>query len=284
MPMAVVRGVNINYQIHGTKGPWMALTPGGRRGLDAVEGLARKMAEKGYRVLINDRRNCGHSDVAVEGQDSEYVIWADDLYELLKQHKALPAIIGGSSSGCRTSILFALRHPEATRALLLWRVTGGEFAAKRLAENYYGQFIRAAKEGGMAAVCAMEHWKERIEARPQNRDRLMKMDAKRFIDQMEHWRTYFLEGADLPVIGASAQDLGAIKVPTIVMPGNDRTHGIATGKLAHSLIPGSELYMLFDKDMDLDLGPMEDWWVREDEMSTAFDDFLKRRVQAPVGE
>ena len=78
----------------------------------------------------------------------------------------LPAFVGGSSSGCRTALLFALRHPDAVRALLLWRVTGGRFACERLAQEYYGQFIEAAKQGGMAAVCEMEHWKERIAARP----------------------------------------------------------------------------------------------------------------------
>ena len=49
--------------------------------------------------------------------------------------------------------MFGLRHPDATRALMLLRVTGGAFPAKRLPEMYYGQFIDIAKEGGMAAIC-----------------------------------------------------------------------------------------------------------------------------------
>ena len=39
------------------------------------------------------------------------------------------------------------------RGLLLWHVTGGAFAAQRLAQNYYTQFIEAAERGGMEAVC-----------------------------------------------------------------------------------------------------------------------------------
>ena len=70
----------------------------------------------------------------------------------MSQQGALPAFFGGGSSGARTSILFYLRHPQAVRGLLLLRVTGGEFAAGRLPENYYGQFIRAAEQGGMAAI------------------------------------------------------------------------------------------------------------------------------------
>ena len=91
---------------------------------------------------------------------SEYEVWADDLDALLKQFDMAPAIIGGSSSGARLALTFALRHPQSVRALTLWRVTGGGFAVKRLAERYYDQYIRLAGEGGMAAVCAEEHFAE----------------------------------------------------------------------------------------------------------------------------
>src|SRR5262249_13198524 len=109
----------------------------------------------------------------------------EDLYDLLSQLKALPTVVGGGSSGCRLSVLFALKYPHAVRALLLWRVTGRPFAAARLTGNYYGKYIQAAQEGGMAAVCELDHFKERIEARPANRAVLMAMDPKTFIAAME---------------------------------------------------------------------------------------------------
>src|SRR4029078_12418085 len=144
MPIANVRGANINYEVLGTSGPWVALSPGGRRALEYTKSLARHVADAGYRVLIHDRRNCGVSDIVIGGDKSEYEIWADDLYDLLWQLKALTATVCGGSSGCRLSVLFALKSPQAVRALLLWRVTGGAFAAARLTENYYGKYIQAA--------------------------------------------------------------------------------------------------------------------------------------------
>jgi pimeloyl-ACP methyl ester carboxylesterase len=276
MPVAKVRGVNINYKILGNRGPWVALSPGGRRDISGIELLAGKVAEQGYRVVIFDRRNCGASDVVIDGNDSEYEIWADDIYELLRQLGALPVVVGGSSSGCRTALLFALRHPDSARALLLWRVTGGRFACERLAEEYYGQFIKAAQVGGMAAVCQMEHWKERIGARPENRDALMKLTPERFISVMSHWREYFLKGADLPVIGATEQELRSIKVPACVVPGNDNTHGRQTGENLGRLIPNSEVHILFPKHYDEPLSPREEWDEKAGEMATLFSDFLKR--------
>jgi pimeloyl-ACP methyl ester carboxylesterase len=276
MPIVNVRGVHINYKILGNRGPWVALSPGGRRDISGIELLAGKVAERGYRVVIFDRRNCGASDVVIDGNESEYEIWADDIHDLLGQVGALPVIVGGSSSGCRTALLFALRHPESVRALLLWRVTGGRFACERLAEEYYGQFIKAAQAGGMAVVCEMEHWKERIEARPANRDALMKMTPARFIEVMSRWREYFLKSADLPVIGASAGELQSIKAPACIIPGNDNTHGRQTGENLGRLLPTSEVHVLFPKHYDEPLSPREEWDEKAGEMAALFSDFLKR--------
>ncbi len=278
MPIANVRGVNINYEVLGARGPWLALSPGGRRALDNVKSLAQRMADAGYRVLIHDRRNCGLSDIVIGGESSEYEIWADDLHVLLRELGALPAIVGGSSSGCRLSVLFALKFPQAVRALLLWRVTGGAFAAQRLTESYYGQYIRAAQEGGMAAVCALDHFKERIEARPSNRQALMAIDPQAFIAAMERWRAQFAKGAALPIIGASERDLNSLKVPTCIIPGNDKTHNHAVAETAHRMIAGSAIYDLYPGDLDVDLVPPEEWAQKEAEMAAVFADFLKRAL------
>jgi pimeloyl-ACP methyl ester carboxylesterase len=280
MPTANVRGVNINYEVLGSEGPWVALSPGGRRDISGIELQAGEVAKRGHRVVIFDRRNCGASDVVIDGNESEYEIWADDIHELLTQLGALPAFVCGSSSGCRTALLFARRHPDSVRGLLLWRVTGGRFACERLAQEYYGQFIEAAKKGGMAAVCEMEHWKERIQAKPSNRAALMNMTPERFIAVMSHWREYFLKGADLPVIGASEADLKSIKVPACIVPGNDNTHGRQTGENLGRLIAKSEVHVLFPKHYDEPLSPREEWDEKAGEMAALFAGFIKKSAAA----
>ena len=92
----------------------------------------RPRCGRGDRVLLHDRRNTGASDISFAGEEVEEAVWADDLFELLNRLDGLPAFIGGSSSGARTALNFCIRHPEAARALLLLRVTGGKYAAKRL--------------------------------------------------------------------------------------------------------------------------------------------------------
>ena len=276
MPQMTIRGAHINYEILGASGPWVALSPGGRRPLEGVKHLAERVAAAGYRVLIHDRRNCGASDVVLDGTESEYEIWAEDLHTMLKQLNALPAFVGGGSSGCRMSLLLALRHPEAVRGLLLWRVTGGEFAAKRLANQYYFQFIEAAKKGGMAAVCETEHFRERIAQRPANRQAIMRMDVARFTASFSQWADGFLQDAGKPVIGATIAQLQSIKAPTLIVPGNDKTHSRDVGENAHHIMKGSELYVLFPEHQNVDIVPPQDWEVKDDELAGVFVKFMKK--------
>jgi pimeloyl-ACP methyl ester carboxylesterase len=276
MPSIDIRSAHLRYEVVGERGPWVALMPGGRRPLDAVRGLAQEIAAAGYRILLHDRRNCGASDVIIEGAASESEIWADDLHELMQRLGASPAYVGGGSSGCRTSLIYARLHPQNVRALLLWRITGGAFAARRLAEQYYGQYIRAAQAGGMAAVCQTEHFRERIAARPANLERLMRMDTQHFIDVMSNWSRYFDRDAHLPVIGANATQLKSIAIPVCIVPGNDNTHPRTAGEAMHAFVPGSELHLLFTEHVDVDMVPPEEWAVKEADMAALFVEFMRR--------
>ena len=281
MPFAAVRGVTLHYEIVGAGGPWVALAPGGRRGIEGVQSLAQRLGDAGYRVLVHDRRNCGASDVSIDGAGSEYEIWADDLHALLAQFGATRAFVGGSSSGCRMAVIYSLRFPQAVQGLLLWRITGGGVAARRLARNYYGQFIEAAQRGGMAAVCETEHFSSRIGERPVNRALLMAMDPQRFIAVLESWNRYFVEGADLPIIGASEQQLRSINAPACVVPGNDNSHPRRVGENLVTLLPHAELHSLGLPDYDLDLSPREEWNEREAALAAIFTNFMTR-VQSPL--
>ncbi|HWI99010.1 MAG TPA: alpha/beta hydrolase [Burkholderiales bacterium] len=275
MPTLKIRDVNIHYRVLGTGGPWLALITGGRRGFNEFVPLAEKIAAHGVRVLLHDRRNTGASDILIDGKDGEEEIWTDDLYELLGRLEARPAVVGGASSGARTSILTYLRHPDAVRALFLMRLTGGEFAAGRLPEMYYGQFIKAAREGGMAAVCATEQYQERIAANPANRERLMCMDPKRYVEVMSSWLAIFTRGPVAPMYGVTDAQLASIRVPSIVIPGNDKTHSMPCGRAIQRLIPGSRLVELQLEDQDRPLVPFPEWAPHEETIARVCADFVK---------
>lgn len=276
MPVTHIRGIDIHYDILGERGPFVALQPGGRRAGLAVKPLAAKLAEAGYRVVIYDRRNCGASGIAVTGE-SENEEWAEDLHALLRKIDAAPAYIGGSSSGCRLALILALRHPEDVRGLLLWRVTGGQHAAAHLANQYYTAHIAAAKTGGMAAVCGLDHWQEVIGYNPASRDVLMAMNPADFVARMERWRDSFNAGAEHPVIGLSPTELRSLAMPACIAPGKDPVHPLPAGQACHRLMPNAEYHeIVTDERATLDEA-FADWDAREGLLAATFVDFLRRQ-------
>ena len=156
------------------------------------------------------------------------------------------------------------------------RVTGGAFAAGRLPENYYGAFIKEAQKGGMAAVCATEQYMERIAANPQTRDRLMAMDPKQYIAVMSNWMDQFIASTKTEVFGMTDADLAAIKVPTVVIPGNDQTHASVNGRIAAAKIPGAVLHQLPIKDQEIPLINYTEWAPQEDEIARTFLETMRR--------
>ena len=167
MATALINGCNIWYEMAGS-GQAIVFTPGGRSPGSMMSTIADEISSD-YLTVIHDRRNCGASDVIIGGEGSDQEIWADDMAEMIRQLNIGPAYLSGWSSGCRLSILTAIRYPELVKGLLLGWVTGGATAAERLAYQYYGQFIEAAQVGGMEAVSATEFFAERIAQNRGNR-------------------------------------------------------------------------------------------------------------------
>jgi len=280
MPEAKVRGVTLSYEIIGDHGLWITLTPGSRRSYDEFVPIARLLAKQGYRVLLHDRRNCGRSEVAIEARGSEHEIWADDLNELCGALGAKEVYAGGASAGARLALLFALRHPSTVKGLMLWRVTGGQHAVQKLSQQYYGAFIELAKTGGMAAVCGSEHFSECIKMRPSNRTRLMAMKPEDFISVMSTWRENFLAAAELPVVGATEEQLRALNIPVCIVCGNDKVHTPSAARKAASLISGAEFYDdVVEKRPDdnlLEQWDQQDWKDKEGRLAEIFTAFLKK--------
>jgi pimeloyl-ACP methyl ester carboxylesterase len=276
MALLNIRGANIFHEVYGDSGPWLALNSGGRHRYLEMAPLAQAIATKGFRVLVHDRRNTGASDIIIAGDGSEEDIWADDLHALMQHYSALPAFFGGSSAGARLSMTVQRRHPKDVRGLLLMRVTGGEFAAGRLPNTYYGQFIKAAYAGGMAAVCETEPYKERLALNPDSRKRLMAMDPRDYMAVMGRWLANFTSGPVGPVMGVPQEELKAYKVPTLVVPGNDKTHSSVNGLGAAALIPGAELFRLPVEDQNVDLIAFPDWSPHYPALAEKFAQFMHR--------
>ena len=70
----------------------------------------------------------------------------------------------------------------------------------------------------------------------------MATDVEQFIAVMTRWQALFLQSAELPIAGATEQDLAGIKVPVCIIAGNDVIHSPITARKAAALIPGAVLH------------------------------------------
>jgi pimeloyl-ACP methyl ester carboxylesterase len=234
-----------------------------------VRPLAEKLAQQ-YQVLLWDRPNTGASDVKFDGE-SESVMHADDLAALLHALDLPPAILVGGSAGSRLSLVTALRHPDVTRKLAVWWMSGGVFGTMYLAMNYILPVIAAALVGGMPAVADLPMWAETIAATPSNRERLLAMDTQEFIDGQKRWLNAYIPDTEAPVPGLKEEQLAAIAAPTLIFRSGkeDEYHPESLSLALHRLIPGSVL-------VDPPWG--EDEWNRVKRLSVAgkgsfFDDW-----------
>ena len=98
----------------------------------------------------------------------------------------------------------------------------------------------------------------------------MAMDPKQYIKVMSNWMDQFIASTKTEVFGMTDADLAAIKVPTVVIPGNDQTHASANGKIAASRIPGAQLHLLPIEDQEVPLINYTEWAPLEEEIAQAF--------------
>jgi pimeloyl-ACP methyl ester carboxylesterase len=239
---ATVNGLTLAYETIGEGRPWV-VTPGGRFTKDepGVRQLAEALAERGNRVLIWDRPNCGESDVCFEGS-SESAMQADALIGLLEHLDMTPAVIIGGSGGARVSLL-AAAHPGAASSLAVWWISGGVYGLLTLAMHYCGGSLAAAwTSGGMEAVADLPEWQEVIERNAGNRRRILDQDPKAFIAAMERWMMAYVP-TDEPVPGLSLDAARALDIPALVFRSgeSDVWHTRATSERLAEVLPQARL-------------------------------------------
>lgn len=238
-----MNGLTVAYEVIGEGRPWI-LTPGGRFSKDygGVRELAQAIAAGGNRVVIWDRPNTGASDVCFEGP-SESVVQADALAGLVRELGLGPVVIAGGSGGSRVSMLAAGRHPQQAAALALWWVSGGALGLIGLGFHYCGDSIRAAWSDGMEAVVELPAWQEPLERNPENRQRMLRLDPKVFIETMERWMVAYCPCGDDLVPGLSAGEQAALTMPTLVFRSgeSDVNHTRATSEAIAAALPRARL-------------------------------------------
>src|SRR5215470_15209666 len=165
------------------------------------------------------------------------------LAELLVHLGMTPAVIAGGSGGSRVSLLTAARHPHVAAGLALWWISGGVYGLMILGTHYCGESLKAAWNGGMAAVAELPEWAEVLERNPANRQRFLDQDPGEFIVTMERWMVAYCTCGDELVPGLLEADARRLEVPALVFRSgaSDFDHTRATSEQVARVLPRARL-------------------------------------------
>lgn len=258
MPTATIHGLEVNYTTRGSGPALLMLAPGG---FDAtLEKWSTAGVWKGMRpldtlsafftVIAYDRRESGASGGRVE--KLTWSLFAEQARRLLEHLGIARAFVLGGCMGCSVATAFAARHPEATHALILHWPVGG-YRWKLNGGDRFARHLRFARENGLAGVVKRAHegksfWQDpeagpwaSVIVRDQGfADAFQAQDLDRYLGIVAASARGLFD-RDMPP-GAEPEELMAMKVPALIIPGDDPAHATSGAHYLRELLPRPEFW------------------------------------------
>jgi pimeloyl-ACP methyl ester carboxylesterase len=244
MPTAFVNGVNIYFEETGSGFPLVFAHEfaGDYRSWE----MQVRYFSRQYRCITYNARGYPPSGVPSGASDYSQRHSVEDLYGLLKHLGIDKAYIVGLSMGGATAVNFAIAHPEATAALVLCGTGSGSDAEQRSVwENQMEQNAAIMSSQGLAAVADTY-------GRSPNRMQYLRKDPR-------GWQEFFQQFSDHSALGSAMTirntllkrptvyqleaQLQGMKMPTLIMVGDEDEACIAPSLFMKRYIPGAGLLM-----------------------------------------
>lgn len=233
---ARIDGIQLNYEIHGEKGPWVVLSHSLACNLHMWDAQISKLKDR-FRVLAFDTRGHGSSDAPSGAYSLDTLV--EDVRGLLDAAGVRDPHFVGLSMGGMIGMCFALKYPSRFRSLVLCD-TSSRIPPE--AGAVWNQRILTASERGMEPL--VEPTLERWFTEP-----FRQRDAKtvaRVGDMIRATPTAGYIGCCHAIPSINVTDkLGAIKCPVLIIVGEqDVGTPVAMSEAIHKAVPGSELVVI----------------------------------------
>jgi pimeloyl-ACP methyl ester carboxylesterase len=258
MPVETIDGLEINYEVMGSGTPLLLFAPGGFdatidkwreasawKGVDALGTFAAA-----HQVIAYDRRECGRS-----GGRVERLSWASYTRQaaaLLDRLKIDAACVLGGCMGCSVALAFGVHYPQRTRALLLHWPVGG-YRWKINAQSRFQRHYNFAKENGLKAVVERSRtgksfwldseagpWASVIAKDSVFAEKFPDQDLDRYLGIIMTSGLSMFDRDTAP--GAEPEELLGIKVPALIIPGDDPSHATSGAHYLRELLPKADFW------------------------------------------
>ena len=259
MPFATIDGISTRYDVVGSGPPLLMFSPGGfdatiekwsTQGIYAQIKPVEHLSEH-FSCIVFDRRECGESGGRVEPLSwMRYAVQGKGLLDHLKIERAH---VMGACMGCSPAMALAVAYPEAvSRVILYWPVGGAHYRM-----NSYGRFaenLKFVNEQGLEAVVTVAQ----KEGKPFNQDNRLGPWATVLHREPDFARAYARQKLEVykslvsasrdtlfdrdTAPGARPEELLKLNVPTLVVPGRDKTHATSAARYLEEVIPNAQYW------------------------------------------
>lgn len=243
MPRAKVNGVNLYYEVTGDGFP-LVLSHEFAGTYKSWEPQVRFFSRR-YQVITYNHRGFPPSDVPEQASAYSQDILVEDLYQLLRYLGINEAYVGGCSMGGNIALNFGIAHPEMTRALILVATGAGTT----------GRDTFVPKLEGMAQQVEKVGWKVLAEqyANDPNRIQLKRKDPRGWREFADDLAAHSDKGSarlireviiKRPPISDLEAELKQLKIPTLIMVGDEDEMCIDPALIMKKHLPGAGLLVL----------------------------------------
>ena len=259
MATAILDGISTRYEVIGSGPPLLMFSPGG---FDATiekwstQSIYAKVKpldhlSRHYTCIVFDRRECGKSGGRVEAIGwNHYVAQGKALLDHLGFERA--HLMGGCM-GCCPVAAFAVSDPKRVASLILWWPVGGEPYYKK-AQERFSTHLDFAKSQGLQAVVDLA----RGEGKSFGADPRVGPWAAPIRTDEAFARSYATIGLDSygktvremlanlfnseKAPGPDAAELASLRVPALIVPGDDEAHATSAARYLEQCIPGAKYW------------------------------------------
>jgi pimeloyl-ACP methyl ester carboxylesterase len=272
MPTTVIDGIATAYEVIGSGPPLLMYSPGG------FEATMAKWSTPGiysefkpldhlpdrYTCIVFDRRESGGSGGRVERVSwDHYVAQGKGLLDHLGFEKA--HLMGGCM-GCPPVMAFAVAHPEMVRSMVLyWPVGGARYRIRGHAR--FAQHLTYARDNGLDEVAALAASHDHgfgKDPRVGPWGSVLRQDQdfeKQYRALDPDWYQLVVSGMARTLFdrdtapGAEPEDLLALDIPALIVPGQDHSHATSAARYLEECIPGAQYWDVPVADQTEDNAP-----------------------------
>lgn len=259
MPTTVIDGIDTHYKVVGQGSPILMFAPGGfdasldkwsNLGIYAKIKLLNHLPAQ-HQCILFDRRETGQA-----GGRVERIGWADYVAQgagLLDHLGIEKAHLMGGCMGCCPVAAFATAMPDRVLSMVqYWPVGGAQFRMN--GHRRFAIHLAEVERGGLQGIVDLAlsttdgfgkdprpgPWAPVLRRDPAFRDSFLAQDLARYKLIVGSLARVLIDRDSVP--GFEPEDLMALDIPTLIIPGRDNAHALSAARFIEECSKRAEFW------------------------------------------